>query len=196
MREHTKRQTHSESPHTVLLGYGSFRIAIYDFKWRSAISAGNYFHSKCQCRHSKDHLYLPHMLHFLPKLSCFSYTPSMFLLFCSTFTVTPPGDSIVFRRDFNTHVGNDKVTWKEVIVGNGPPNLNSSSVLLLDFWVSHRFSIINTMLKLKVVHRWSWYLATLGRRLMIDFVVVSSDLQSHILDNRMKTGWSCKLTPT
>ena len=92
--------------------------------------------------------------------------------------------------------GNDKVTWKEVIVGNGPPNLNSSSVLLLDFWVSHRFSIINTMLKLKVVHRWSWYLATLGRRLMIDFVVVSSDLQSHILDNRMKTGWSCKLTPT
>ncbi|KAK3521468.1 hypothetical protein QTP70_005774 [Hemibagrus guttatus] len=44
------------------------------------------------------------------------------------------------------------------------------------------------MFKHKGAHQYTWYQDTLGRRSMIDLVDVSSDLQPHVLDTRVKRG--------
>ncbi|TWW64123.1 hypothetical protein D4764_03G0011310 [Takifugu flavidus] len=66
-----------------------------------------------------------------------------------------------------------------------------SLVLLGDSWVTLAMtvlSITNTLFRHKGVHMCTWHQDALGRRSMIDFVVVSSDLRPHVLDTRVKRG--------
>ncbi|TWW61017.1 hypothetical protein D4764_05G0011070 [Takifugu flavidus] len=100
----------------------------------------------------------------------------------------PFGGSLVLLGDFNGHVGSNSVTWRGVIRKHGPPDLNPSGVLLLDFCAHLRLSITNTLFRHKGVHMWTWHRDALGRRSMIDFVVVSSDLRLHVMDTRVKRG--------
>ncbi|TWW80160.1 hypothetical protein D4764_10G0011900 [Takifugu flavidus] len=101
---------------------------------------------------------------------------------------SPSWGSLIPLGDFNAHVGNDSVTWRGVIGKNGPPDLNPNGVLLLDFCACLRMSITNTLFRHKGVHMCTWHQDALGRRSMIDLVVVSSDLRPQVLDTRVKRG--------
>jgi len=67
-------------------------------------------------------------------------------------------------------VGDDREAWRGVIGRNGLLDLNPSGVLLLDYCAPYVLN--NTMFEHKVAHKCSWYQNTLGRRSMIDFVIV------------------------
>lgn len=75
----------------------------------------------------------------------------------------------------SAHVGNDSDSRKGVIgmIGLG---LDISGALLVDMWPCQSLLIMNTMFEHKCIHQFVLHQGTLGRRLMIYFVVVSSDV--------------------
>ncbi|MDF4345943.1 hypothetical protein P3386_24195, partial [Vibrio parahaemolyticus] len=83
---------------------------------------------------------------------------------------------------------NNSRTWRGMTGRNGLPDLNLRGVQLLDFCAGHSLAITNTMFKHKDVHQCTWHQDSLGRRSMIDFVLVSFDLRPYVLDTRVKRG--------
>jgi len=45
---------------------------------------------------------------------------------------------------------------------------------------------LQTTFEHKVVHKCTWHQSTLGQRMVIDFVVLSSDVHPYVLDTRVK----------
>lgn len=57
-------------------------------------------------------------------------------------------------------------------------------------------AITNTVFKHKVAHECTWYQATLGQRLMINFVVMLSQLSPYVLHTRVREEQSHELIAT
>lgn len=59
--------------------------------------------------------------------------------------------------------------------------------LLRDFTANHSLSITNTVFEHKRAHKCTWHYIV-GRRSVIHFVIISSDLRQLVLDIRSKRG--------
>lgn len=94
--------------------------------------------------------------------------------------------SVLLVGDLNAYMGNNGKTWSRVIQRNNLPDLNWSAVSLLGFWTSHGLPIAKTMFDHRVFHKCTWYQNTLGKRSMINFVVLSWDLWLYGLDTHVK----------
>ncbi|MGH2507006.1 MAG: reverse transcriptase domain-containing protein [Ktedonobacteraceae bacterium] len=105
-----------------------------------------------------------------------------------TLETVSPTDSLMLIGDFNAHVGNDDRTWRGVIGRNGPPDFNRSGRRLLDFCASSGLSIMNTYFQHRDIHKYTWQRESCGQRSLIDFVVVSADLKSQVMDVRVRRG--------
>lgn len=86
---------------------------------------------------------------------------------------------------------------------NGPRALNPNIFSLLAFCASRVLSLMNTMVKHMNIHQCSWHQDTLGRKSIINFVVLSLEHRPHVLDipgkrgaelsinHHLKVSWIC-----
>ena len=97
-------------------------------------------------------------------------------------------ESIILLDDFNAHVGTDNMTWNGVIGKHGDPHTNVNGKGLLQFCATNGLCIMNTFFQHKRIHTYTWYRNSLGRRSLIDFVIVSADLFPFVSDVRVEKG--------
>ena len=86
-------------------------------------------------------------------------------------------ESTVLMGDFNTHVGTDTGTWKDVIGKHKVTGLNENGRYLLQLCCSNGFRIMNTFFRHREVHKYIWSRPSMNQKSSIDFCIVSSDLK-------------------
>ena len=62
---------------------------------------------------------------------------------------TPADDKLLILGDFNARVGQDAVTWKEILGRHGVGNCNDNGRLLLEFSTEQQLVVTNTIFKQK-----------------------------------------------
>lgn len=78
---------------------------------------------------------------------------------------------------------------------NGIPDLNPNGVCILDFCARHELSIMFTLFELRVVHKCTWYNATLGQKSMINVVIVIKPVALCLEHSDEERGKAVNLSP-
>ncbi|KAI3374835.1 hypothetical protein L3Q82_021373 [Scortum barcoo] len=108
--------------------------------------------------------------------------------------VGPPSSRLTTRRKIHEGQGQCNVVWVAVVAGEASRRPNPwTKTLAIGTWnvtlLGGKEPELVREGAYKGVHQCTWhYQDTLGRRSMIDFVVVSSDLRPYVLDTRVKRG--------
>lgn len=84
-------------------------------------------------------------------------------------------------------MGNESETWKAVS-GREDPWIRTRAGLCYwtDLCSSEDFPILTTAFQHKAVHMGTWHQDTLGRNLIIDFVVAVWNLRPHVSETRVR----------
>ena len=83
--------------------------------------------------------------------------------------------------------GNDATTWQGTIGRFGPGELNKNGERLLDFCALNDMVVTNMLFQHRLCHQHTWFHSAQSSRSghMLDYVLVSQQFRSSILDTRV-----------
>uniref|UniRef100_H3ACV8 Endonuclease/exonuclease/phosphatase domain-containing protein n=1 Tax=Latimeria chalumnae TaxID=7897 RepID=H3ACV8_LATCH len=94
----------------------------------------------------------------------------------------PKSNMLIMMGDFTAKVGHDYQTWKPALGPHEYGDINERGERLLQFSMSNRFVIINSMFCHKASHKRTWLAPNNQMKTMIDFIIVNVCWRSLVLN--------------